>query len=101
MVDCFYILLLTRGLYAVLDGLEKACTIEAESCRNVKAQLHPDWAENAEFCEEAIAQIQAMGESLRRRWDAKEKQPNTARRTEAVIGGLYPLPGGGVYIPKQ
>jgi hypothetical protein len=103
MVDCFYVLLLTRGLYNVIDGLVKACRIEAEASRDQKALFHPAWLKNAEFCEHAVELMRFAADTLHGTWDkgAEEDRPNTARQKEPVIGAIYPLPGGGIYIPKK
>ncbi len=103
MMDAFYIYLLTRGLYPVLEALEEAIGIEAEASRYHKAEFHPGWNENADFCEEVIAHIRATSELLHQKWKREKEDdlPNTARRKTPTIGGFYPLPGGGIYVPKK
>ena len=99
MVDCFYILLLTRGLPNVLNAFQEALRIEADASRNEKANLHPSWTRDADFCDDVIGRLYAMGESLKEKW--AEEDPMMGRDKNPVVGGLYPLPGGGLYIPKK
>jgi hypothetical protein len=103
MVECFYIQLLTRGLYPVLEALAKALELERRACIEQKAQLHPGWLDNAEFCKRASEHLKKTTDDLQAEWNAEDPEeiPNTAKRKEPVIGGLYPLPGGGLYIPKR
>jgi hypothetical protein len=107
MFECFYILLMTRGLYSVFDSLIEACSYEAEVDRAQKAQFHPSWIQNAEFCEDAIAVLRDAAQALHSRWDSdiEEEVPNTARRKKPIVGAFYPLIGvngePGLYIPKK
>ena len=103
MYECFYILLMTRGLYSVLDSLVDALSLESEASRGRKAEFHPGWIQNAEFCEQAIALVGNAAVTLHSQWDTdvEEDVPPTARRKNPHVGGLYPLPGGGLYRPKK
>ncbi len=99
MFECFYILLLTRGLHNVLDCLKDTLSYEAEASRDQKAPYSLEWLREAEFCDDAIAQIEKLQKLLLHKWSKDD--PMMARRKDPVIGGLYPLPWGGVYIPKR
>jgi hypothetical protein len=99
MVECFYILLLTRGLPSVLNSFQEALRIEADASRNEKAQFNPSWTREADFCDDVIARLYAMGESLKENW--AHEDPMMGRVKNPVVGAFYPLPGGGVYIPKK
>jgi hypothetical protein len=101
MVEYFYIVLMTRGLYGVMAALTEACGIEAQASREQKAEFHPGWIQNAEFCEEAISRIKEAAATLHAHWDNLEDPPNTSRDKQAMVGGMYPLPGGGLYVPKR
>jgi hypothetical protein len=103
MEECFYILLMTRGLYPVLEALGAALETEADASITQKIQFHPGWGKNAEFCTRAVKLLRDMSTDLQQRYvsDDPEEVPNTARRKQPTIGGLYPLPGGGIYIPKN
>jgi hypothetical protein len=123
MVEYFFITLMTRGLYPVLEQMMEALTIESEACRNQKAaaavevavgnqlpedkitEAHNFWLRNAEFCEDTIAEIRSGIEKLQQKWGIPDgddaRQPTTARRKQPIVGGMYPLPWHSVYIPKK
>ena len=103
MVECFYILLMTRGLYPVLESLVEALSLDADFSRNERAEAHPGWIRDAEFCEQAAAVIGDAAAMLHGNWngDGEQEAPHAARRKEPTVGAIYMLPGGGIYMPKK
>ena len=100
-----YIQLLTRGLYPVLEALHKAIEYEAEACATQKVKHHPGWMLDADFCRKASEMIAEVQRSLESEWNAnhgdqESEVPRASLRKEPVVGAFYPLPSGGIYIPK-
>jgi hypothetical protein len=100
MFEFMYIACMTRGVYHVLEALREALLNEAKACKTIKAPINAAYEGDEGFCREAASGISDLLTQLQEKWDQLEDAPVWSRRNETKIGGIYPLPGNGIYIPK-